>query len=258
MSSTKRHATPILQIAAVSVAVCASLLSARVAADTPAAPAAAPTDTPATDAASHVFSNTLRLGYYFVHYSASAADISGPFTPSGINLRVENLNTPYVAYLRRLSPHFDVEVAAGVPPTSHTIGVGPNYLGAVPYNGQEVATAKWFSPSVLIEYKFCDERNAIRPFLGAGLNYTHFYERDSTAAGNAANGGPTQIFLSDSFGPAGTAGVTYHITDRFTAVASFSIATVKSSYDSNTSGISRTTTINFHPTTWVLAAGYSF
>ena len=219
--------------------------------DSASAPASASSD-------NSVDKNTVRLGYYFVHYSATAADLSGPFTPAGINLRVENVNTPYFAYLRRLAPHWELELAAGVPPKTKTYGVGPNYLGSVPFNGQEVATAKWFSPTVLLEYVFCDEHAAIRPYVGAGLNYTHFYDRQSTAAGNAANGGPTSTDLNDSVGPAATAGVSYHPLQHWEVMASFSIARVKSNYDSDTAGIERRTTVDFHPTTWVLGVGYSF
>jgi outer membrane protein len=202
--------------------------------------------------------NTLRVGMYFVKYNASASNLSGPFTPPGINLRVDHVNTPYFAYLRRLSPSWELEIAAGIPPKTHTRGVGPAYLGSVPFNGQEVATAKWFSPTVLLEYKFLEERSAFRPYVGVGVNYTHFSDRNSTAAGDAANGGPTQTYLSDSVGPAATAGVSYKFTKHCNAIASYSIAQVNSTYDSVTSGISRRTEVHFNPATWVVAVGYSF
>jgi outer membrane protein len=245
MTSTKRLATRASLLALLSAAAFCS---------------AAATDEPAAAAASADgdFKNTVRLGMYFVHYSASAQDLSGPFTPPGINLRVESLHTPYAAYLRSLTPHWTLEIAAGVPPTSHSIGVGPAYVGSVPFNGQEVATVKWFSPSLLFDYSFFDPHDKFRPYLGAGVNYTKFYDRVSTAAGDAANGGPTAVSLSDSFGPAATAGLNYHITDRISVMGSFSLARVKSDYRSNTAGIIRTTTVDFHPTTWVVAAGYSF
>lgn len=202
--------------------------------------------------------NTLRVGMYFVKYNASAPNLSGPFTPPGINLRVDHVNTPYFAYLRRLSPAWELELAAGVPPKTHTRGVGPAYLGSVPFNGQEVATAKWFSPTLLLEYKFLPEASAFRPYVGVGVNYTHFYERDSTAAGDAANGGSTRTNLSDSFGPAATAGISYKFTKHVNAIASYSIAQVNSHYESITAGITRTTTVHFNPATWVVAVGYSF
>jgi len=172
-------------------------------------------------------SNTLRVGMYFVKYSASAADLSGPFTPPGLNLRVENVNTLYLAYLRRLSSHWTFEFAAGIPPTTHTYAVGPATVptpGSIPFNGQEVATAKWLSPSVLIEYLFLDESNKFRPYAGVGINYTHFYERNATAAGNAITGGPTVTYLSDSVGPAATLGLSYKFTRNFNVIASYNIA----------------------------------
>jgi len=203
-------------------------------------------------------SNTVRVGMYFVHYEAAAPNLSGPFTPPGINLTVQNVNTPYFAYLRRINSKFDLELAAGIPPTTHTVGVGPQYLGSVPFNGQEVATAKWFSPSVLVEYKFLEDSSPFRPYVGVGVNYTHFYERNSTAAGDAANGGPTSTRLSNSIGPAATAGMAYNFTRNINAIASYSIARVDSNYASNTAGIIRTTQVHFNPRTLVLAVGYSF
>jgi len=212
----------------------------------------------ADEAASDVHLNNVRLGMYFVRYSASASDLSGPFTPPGINLKVNSVNTPFFAYIRTLSPKWDLEFAGGVPPKTHTIGVGPASLGSVPFNGQEVATAKWFSPSILLEYKFLEQGSALRPYVGAGFNYTHFYDRNSTAAGDAANGGPTKTNLSDSLGLAATAGLAYNFTKSINATVSYSMAQVNSDYVSDTAGILRKTTVHFNPRTLVVAVGYSF
>lgn len=128
----------------------------------------------------------------------------------------------------------------------------------MPFDGQEVATAKWFSPSVLLEYKFLDASSPLRPYVGIGINYTRFYDLKSTPAGDAANGGPTSVSLSRSLGPAATIGAAYRITREIDVAASYSLARVNSDYRSDTSGIVRTTTIHFNPRTWVLAVGYSF
>lgn len=213
-------------------------------------------DTAAAD--NSVPANTIRAGMYFVHFQTSADNVSGPFTPAGVNLSVNNATTAYLAYVRRLDSHFSIELAGGVPPTTKTIGRGPATLGSIPFNGQEVATAKWFSPSILGEYTFFDESNALRPYVGLGVNYTKFYDRDSTAAGNAANGGPTSISLSNAMGPAATVGLKWRITRDFSATVSYSAADVDSNYVSNTSGILRTTTIHFNPRATVVALGYSF
>ncbi len=244
MKSTKRLANQLSLIESFLSALLLALSATVAVADEPAA------------ADSHP--NGIRVGMYFLSYSASASDLQGPFTPAGINLDVKNVNTPYAAYTRELSPHWVMELAAGVPPTTHTLGKGPATLGSVPFNGQEVATAKWFSPTLLFNYVFLDPKTRLRPYLGFGVNFTRFYERNSTAAGNAANGGPTSVTLSDSIGPAGTVGATYRITDRIAAFASYSMAQINSNYSSNTSGIIRKTTVNFNPKTAVVSLGYSF
>ena len=85
--------------------------------------------------------NTMRVGMYYVHYHSRADDISGPYVPNGLNFSVNDVETLYLAYVRRLSEHFDVEFAAGDPPLTKTEGRGPATLGSVPYNGQVISTA---------------------------------------------------------------------------------------------------------------------
>jgi len=202
--------------------------------------------------------NSVRLGLYGVFYHVKASDVSGPFVPPGVNLDVKNLVTPYFAYIREFGSSLQVEVAAGWPPNSKTIGKGPATLGSVPYNGQEIATAKWFSPTVLLEYRFLDPTSPIRPFVGVGLNYTHFFARKSTAAGDAANGGPTSISLTDSFGPAATIGASWRFMPAWTLNLSYSASKVKSDLTADTAGIIRTSHINFNPQALVVSVGYLF
>ncbi|MDE2249878.1 MAG: hypothetical protein KGL25_00525, partial [Gammaproteobacteria bacterium] len=101
-------------------------------------------------AADSVQNNEIRVGAYIVRYDAKADDLTGPYVPPGVNIDVKNVTTPYFAYLRRLSPHLVAQLAAGIPPKTETVGKGPATLGSVPFNGQVVSTAKWFSPSVLV------------------------------------------------------------------------------------------------------------
>jgi len=202
--------------------------------------------------------NELRLGAYFVHYDTTAHDLSGPFTPAGINIRVGNVTTTYITYVRRLDDNWALELAGGIPPTAKTYGKGPATVGSVPFNDQEVATAKWFSPSLLLDYRFLTPASPVRPFVGLGFNYTRFYKLDSTPAGDAANGGPTRVRLSSSFGPAGTIGASWQITREINVLASYSLARVNSNYRSDTAGVIRTTSIHFNPRAFIVAAGYSF
>lgn len=202
--------------------------------------------------------NTFRLGSYSVFYHTSADDLSGPYVPPGVNLRTKDLETLYVAYIRRLSAHFDVELTAGYPPLSKTVGVGPATLGSVPYNGQEISTARWLAPTLLLEYRFLSENSPWQPYVGAGVNHTSFYDRNFTAAGDAAAGGPTKLSLTSSTGPAGTVGFVYKFAANWSFDASYSIARVTTHLSADTAGVIRTTDISFGPQALVVAVGYSF
>jgi len=208
--------------------------------------------------ADQIPNNTVRIGEYWVFYHVSADDISGPYVPPGLNLDVGNVHTPYFAYLRRLSTHFTAELAFGIPPLTKTYGRGPATVGSIPYNGQEISTARWFAPTALIEYVFFDENHRLRPYIGVGVNYTKLYDRDSTAAGNALSGGPTSLSLPVSVGVAGTAGVSYRLPHNWSVMASYSASQVRSRLTADTAGVLRTTEISFGPQTLVIAAGFSF
>jgi outer membrane protein W len=70
--------------------------------------------------------NDVRVGMYFVYFDTSATDINGPYTPAGLNLKVNSLETVYLAYVRSFSTHIKVEIAFGVPPLTRTVGSGPS------------------------------------------------------------------------------------------------------------------------------------
>jgi outer membrane protein len=204
------------------------------------------------------WNNSFRVGSYSVFYHLSATDLQGPYVPAGVNFKAKDLETLYVGYIRRLSPSFQVELALGYPPLSKLEGRGIATVGSVPYNGQVIGSARWLSPTVLFEYQFLPESYKLRPYIGVGVNYTAFYDRDSNAQGNAANGGPTRLSLTSSVGPAGTVGMTYKVSGPWHLNVSYSIARVNTDLTTDTAGIERTAHIKFGPQALVVSGGYSF
>jgi outer membrane protein len=212
----------------------------------------------ATASADDFLANDFRIGSYSVFYHTSADDLSGPYVPPGVNFKAENLETVYLGYIRWLTPDLDVELAMGYPPLAKVKGSGPATLGSVPYNGQVISSARWIAPTLLVEYNFLSANSPFRPYLGVGVNYTTFYDRDSTAAGNAASGGPTRTSLTASVGPAAVAGLTYRISDRWHLHGSYGWSRVDSKLTADTDGVIRSSHLRFGPQALIISIGYSF
>ena len=202
--------------------------------------------------------NDVRIGSSTVFYHGVADDLSGPYVPAGVNFKTSDLETLYLGYVRTFSTHWVGELALGVPPLTKTEGRGPAALGSAPYNGQVISTARWFAPTALLEYVFRDDTARLRPFIGVGVNYTNFYDRDSTAAGNAASGGPTKLSLPASVGPAATVGLSYRLGLRWHAYASYSASKVNTRLTADTVGEIRTSHIEFNPQALIVSIGYAF
>ena len=202
--------------------------------------------------------NTVALGLYYVSFHTHADDISGSFTPAGLNVRNPSIKTLYAAYMRRLSPHFDLELALGAPPLTKTVARGPAVVGSVPYNGQTIATARWLAPSLLAKYYLFSPDSVLRPYVGVGVNYTKFYSRQVTAAGQEISGGPTSLSLPVSVGPVGTVGVAWQPLNRVVVILSGSASWVNTRLTTDTAGVLRTSHVEFNPRAVVLAVGYQF
>ena len=75
--------------------------------------------------------NSVRAGMYAIFYHVKADDVSGPYTPPGVNIDVKDTQTAYFAYVRRFTSYLDLELAFGVPPKTDTVGRGPQKVGSV-------------------------------------------------------------------------------------------------------------------------------
>jgi len=63
-----------------------------------------------------------------VFYHDEGRRFSGPYVPPGANIDANDVQTVYLAYVRRLSSHFDLELTAGYHRAENR-GQGPSTLG---------------------------------------------------------------------------------------------------------------------------------
>lgn len=205
----------------------------------------------ATDGKNSVNFGFLHIG---VHSKSDDFTSNGPafLTPQPAGLTVGNANTLKFGYTRHLSDKWNLEFVAGLPPKHKVYGRGT----LAPYG--VIAEVKQMAPTVFLNYNFGDASDSFRPFVGVGLNYTKFIDRETTPISRIATGGPTSIKLTDSFGIAAQIGVNYKLTDRWVVTASVAVADVQSDLTSTTGSIERKTSIDFRPVVAGVGLGYRF
>tara|TARA_R110002049_G_scaffold254878_5_gene430371 strand:+ start:75 stop:737 length:663 start_codon:yes stop_codon:yes gene_type:complete len=76
----------------------------------------------------------------------------------------------------------------------------------------KVINAKALPPTLTLQYHFSPDSN-IRPYIGAGVNYTYFFDED--VAGTLGAGGGVKVKMEGSWGLAAQAGVDIAINDNW-------------------------------------------
>jgi len=74
-----------------------------------------------------------------------------------------------------------------------------------------IIDAKVLPPTLTLQYHFAPDSN-IRPYVGAGINYTHFFDEKTQGAVDGLTG---SVDLQDSWGLAAQAGVDIDIDDTW-------------------------------------------
>jgi outer membrane protein len=206
---------------------------------------------------------TVQLGGAYVDPNSSATTSAGPLTPLGaLSLTVKPQSTLFFSVARQLTDNWNVQLALGLPPV-HDVAFKVANAVALPasvaaQDGAVIGKVTQVAPTLFANYRFGASDSALRPFVGLGVNYTLFDPAETTAANDAINGGPTRIKLSDSWGLAWQAGVTYQFDKKWSVTGAYSSADVKTTVTTNTLGIERKIDVTLDPAVFTLAVGYSF
>jgi len=199
---------------------------------------------------------TVRAGVIGIALHPESPDFksNGPefLTPQPAGITVGNAKTLLFGVTKRLTDHWDIDFVAGIPPEHEVFGRGK----LAPYG--VLAKVKQRAPTVFANYNFGSPSDNLRPFVGAGVNYTQFFDANSTPANDLATGGPTKINLTSSWGLAAQIGVNYKLTEKWRLCASVAAAKVKTDLKATTGSIDRTTTIDFKPIVVTVGVGYAF
>jgi outer membrane protein len=188
--------------------------------------------------------NSLKFGVAEYTTHSRTNGVSGVGVPPGADAKTGNATTLVVEYERLIDPNWGVTLAIGIPPK-----VKAKATGSVAFLGDDVLSAKNVSPTLFVNYHFGAAGDIWRPYLGLGINYTKFVGIESKLA--------PDVQMSDSVGPAATAGLEYALSKDWSLWASVSALKVKSDVVA-TGATVLTTTIDFRPVVYSFGAVYKF
>ena len=156
----------------------------------------------------------VRGGLTTVAPDESSSNIIAGGTDLGVALTVDN-NTQLginVAYF--VTNNINIELLAATPfkhdvnfSVSDPLGTG-NQLGEVTH----------LPPSLTANYYFNDASSAFQPYIGAGINYTIFFDEEFTNAN--AGAGLSDLSLDNSFGLTAQVGMDYIVDKKWHVNAS--------------------------------------
>lgn len=135
-------------------------------------------------------------------------ETSGSILPAfpGEHLRVNNSVMPEVDVTYMATNHIGFELIAAT--TKHHADGRTGTTGSI---GKLAST--WVLPPTLTAQYHLNPTGKIRPYVGAGVNYTIFWN-EKASTGLAAAVGPTDVRMKDSFGWAAQAGIDIDITPK--------------------------------------------
>lgn len=139
-----------------------------------------------------------------------------------------------------------VELLAATP-FRHKVGTGPT---------GDIATVHHLPPTLMAQWYFGDATTKLRPYIGAGVNYTTFFDEDFNDNGKEA--GLSDLSLDDSWGLAGQVGLDYMINPDWLINMSVWYMDIDTDVHFKANGVNQTVSTRLDPWVFMFTAGYRF
>ncbi|HCG9202905.1 TPA: outer membrane protein OmpW [Vibrio parahaemolyticus] len=186
----------------------------------------------------------LRVGAASVVPNDSSDKILG----SQEELKVDSNTQLGLTFGYMFTDNISLELLAATP-FSHDISTDLLGLG-------DIADTKHLPPTLMVQFYFGEPQSKFRPYVGAGLNYTIFF--DEGFNNKAKNVGLTDLKLDDSFGLAANVGVDYMINDQWFLNASAWYANIETEATYKFGGAKQKTDVKINPWVFMISGGYKF
>jgi outer membrane protein len=142
--------------------------------------------------------------------------------------------------------------------TDH-LGVG--LLAATPFKhgalDGKLADIKHLPPTLTLQYYPLESSSAFQPYVGAGLNYTLFFDESLTGQRKAQ--GFSDLDLDDSMGLAFEAGMDYMLTENVLLNAAVWYIDIDTQATTNLAGVGKVKVdVDVDPWVYMVGVGYKF
>lgn len=134
----------------------------------------------------------MRAGTATVRPNASSDNVLGMG-----EFKVDNNTQLGLTFDYMVTDNFGVELLAATP-FRHKVGLGPTGT---------LATVRQLPPTLMAQWYFGDATSKLRPYVGAGINYTMFFDTSFNKTGKDA--GLSNLSVKNSWGAAGQVGMDY-------------------------------------------------
>ncbi|MDR8523154.1 outer membrane protein OmpW [Shewanella fidelis] len=143
-----------------------------------------------------------------------------------------------------------------------TDNIGIELLAATPFSHDvsldgvgKIAETKHLPPTLVAQYYFGDANSKLRPYVGAGVNFTNFFDNEFT---NDLNGALTDLSMTNSWGVAAQVGLDYQINDSWLVNASVWYAQISTDVKFNFNGDAQKVETDIDPWVYMVSVGYTF
>ncbi len=171
-------------------------------------------------------------------------------TTSG--LEAQPMGVPELDFTYMVTDNIGVELILATSP--HDLDV----TGALS-NLNKGAEVWLLPPTLLLQYHFFSDQS-VRPYIGAGVNYTITYGENASASLENALGGPTNVSINNSIGWAVQAGVDIDLDDRWfmNLDIKYVAISVDADIDTPINGGQRDIEVDINPIIVGIGLGYRF
>ncbi len=180
--------------------------------------------------------------------SAALGDLGGNAT---LNSDTQlGLNFAYM-----VTDNVGIELLAATP-FSHEVGVSGSPAGLSALNGK-LGTLKHLPPTLSAIWYPMHSSSALQPYLGAGINFTWFFDEEVSSSAEAK--GFDGLSMDNSWGLAAQVGADYMLTDKLMLNAQVRYIDIETTGHTNLDGVGRLKVdVDVDPMVYMVGLGYKF